>query len=252
MYRYFIKLAYKGTAYHGWQIQPNAVSVQASVENALSVILQEKINVTGCGRTDTGVHAQSYFAHFDSTKMIGNNNELLRLNRFLPKDIAIHKIIPIRPDAHARFDAISRTYIYKIHTGKNPFLQSYSWEQYKTPDIERMNSACQYLFKYSDFTSFAKLHSDNKTNDCKIIQAEWKQHQNQYIFTIKADRFLRNMVRAIVGTLIEISNNQEKPEHICEIIEAKNRSSAGQSAPAHALYLTRIEYPQNYFPYDDV
>ena len=253
MQRYFIKLAYDGTAYHGWQVQPNAISVQEVIEDALSVILQEKISITGCGRTDTGVHAREYYAHFDcSNAELGKANELLRLNRYLPGDIAFSGLFPVHPEAHTRFDAVSRTYEYLTHTGKDPFLRNYSLELQNAPDLERMNKACQYLFNYTDFTSFAKLHTDNKTNDCKIMKAEWTMHKDQYIFTIKADRFLRNMVRAVVGTLMHISNHTKDPEYICEVIEAKNRSVAGQSVPAHALYLAQIEYPKVYFSHDKV
>lgn len=248
MQRYFLKLAYKGTNYHGWQIQPNAVSVQETIENAISTILQESVSIIGCGRTDAGVHASDFYLHFNLKKTIKlEDNFLSRLNRFLPRDIVIYNIFPVSLETHARFDALSRTYKYQIHIGKNPFLEGISWQVNKIPDIAKMNAACHYLFEFQDFTSFSKLHSDAKTNNCKIMHAEWELKDNQYIFTIRADRFLRNMVRAIVGSLIEISNKELPPEHIIEIIEAKDRSKAGQSVPAHGLFLKKIEYPENIF-----
>ncbi|MDA3912009.1 MAG: tRNA pseudouridine(38-40) synthase TruA [Bacteroidales bacterium] len=248
MQRYFLKLAYHGGNYHGWQIQPNAVSVQEIIENALATLLQEKTPITGCGRTDTGVHAKQFYLHFDSTQAdLHQQNFLFRLNRFLPKAIAVYECFPVSADAHARFDALSRTYEYHIHQGKNPFLQGLSLSQNQLPDIARMNEACSYLFHYSDFTSFAKLHADNKTNECKIMKAEWQMHDDQMIFTIQADRFLRNMVRAIVGTLLEISDKSKSASYICDVIEAKDRSAAGKSVSANALYLTNVEYPNAVF-----
>ncbi len=245
MQRYFLKIAYHGGKYHGWQIQPNAVSVQEILENALKTLLQKETPVTGCGRTDTGVHAKIFYLHFDSTQTdLHQENFVFRLNRFLPKDIAVYACLPVVPDAHARFDALSRTYEYYIHQGKNPFLQGLSLSQNKLPDIARMNDACRFLFQYSDFTSFAKLHADNKTNNCKIMKAEWQKVDEKLVFTIQADRFLRNMVRAVVGTLLEISEKSKSAAYICEVIEAKDRSAAGKSVSAHALYLTDVEYPK--------
>ncbi|MEA1874628.1 MAG: tRNA pseudouridine(38-40) synthase TruA [Bacteroidota bacterium] len=245
MQRYFLKMAYHGGNYHGWQIQPNAVSVQEIMESALSTLLQEKTAVVGCGRTDTGVHAKQFYLHFDAAQTnLHQQNFMFRLNRFLPKDIAVYDCFPVFTDAHARFNAVSRTYEYHIHQGKNPFLQGLSLSQNQLPDIALMNEACQYLFQYSDFTSFAKLHADNKTNNCKIMKAEWKMQGEQLIFTIQADRFLRNMVRAIVGTLLEISDKSKPASYICDVIEAKNRSAAGKSVSAHALYLTKVKYPK--------
>ncbi len=248
MQRYFLYLSYNGTNYHGWQIQPNAVSVQETVEMALSTILREEIQVTGAGRTDTGVHASFYVLHFDSSdNNLQNNNLVFRFNRFLPDDIAIQQILHVKPDAHARYNAVSRTYNYFISTVKNPFETTSSFQYTKKLDIEKMNEAAKVLFDYSDFTSFARLHSDVKTNNCKIMLAEWTEKGTQLIFTIKADRFLRNMVRAIVGTMLEVGKGKLSIDDYREIIEKKDRSLAGTSAPAQGLFLIDIEYPNEIF-----
>lgn len=248
MQRYFLKLAYHGANYHGWQIQPNAISVQERIEHAISTILQKETNVVGCGRTDTGVHAKSFYLHFDAEQEDLHKQQFVyKLNRFLPKDIVIFECFPVRKDAHARFDALSREYEYRMHLGKNPFLQGLSLEIHQAPQIERMNEACKLMMQYEDFTSFAKLHADNKTNLCQIEHAHWTQDGDEFVFTIKADRFLRNMVRAIVGSLLEISEKSKSAKSICDIIEAKDRGAAGKSVPAHALYLSKIEYPEDIF-----
>ena len=248
MQRYFLKLSYNGTNYHGWQIQPNANSVQEVIEKTLSTILGEEIQVVGAGRTDTGVHASFYMLHFDSqNESLQNENLVYRLNRFLPEDIAVNNIFSVNPDAHARFSTISRTYKYYISTIKNPFETFSSFQYTKELNVEKMNDAAQVLFEYTDFTSFARLHTDVKTNNCKIMQAEWKQNESQLIFTIKADRFLRNMVRAIVGTLLEVGKGKISVGDFSEIIEKKNRSLAGTSAPAHGLFLVDIEYPEDIY-----
>ncbi len=249
--RYFIFLRYKGTGYHGWQTQPGEKTVQGVIEKSLSVILQEKISVTGAGRTDTGVHASYFVAHLDSSnlKLTANKNILFRLNRFLPKDITISEIKTVKKEAHARFDALSRTYEYHIAQEKEPFLNEYSWYRYGISDIEKMNMAALYLREYNDFTSFSKKHTDVKTFICRIDSAEWFMNNRQLVFKIKADRFLRNMVRAIVGTMIDIGTGIKEPEEIRNIIESKNRSMAGVSAPAEGLFLTDIEYPDNIFSY---
>ena len=242
-YRYFIQLSYKGTNYHGWQVQPNAITIQSVLNKAFSTILREKIELTGAGRTDTGVHAKFFIAHFDSSVKIETKTFIFRINCFLPFDIAIQKIYQVSDSAHSRFDAISRTYKYHISQNKNPFIQEYSYFYNKPLDIEKMNEAAKILFDYSDFTSFSKTHTDTKTNLCKIHFAEWKKTPEKLIFTIKADRFLRNMVRAITGTLIDIGSGKMRVEEIRKIIESKNRSSAGYSVPAQGLFLTGIEYP---------
>ncbi len=244
--RYFIELAYNGTRFHGWQVQPNAPSVQEHLEKALSIIGHEEISVTGAGRTDTGVHARFFVAHFDSeNENLDDSDFAWKLNSFLGRDIAIFRIYKVKPDAHARFDALSRSYHYYITRKKDPFAQETAW-YFKYPlDVEKMNEACKLLFEYNDFTSFSKLHTDVKTNNCKIYQAEWKEQGDQLVFIIKADRFLRNMVRAIVGTLIEVGQGKISTEGFREVIEKKNRCIAGVSVPAPGLFLVGIEYPKN-------
>lgn len=247
--RYFIQLSYKGTNYHGWQIQPNAVTVQELLIKAFSTILQEQIEITGAGRTDTGVHAINYIAHFDSNhnELDQNNDFLYKINSFLPKDIVIHWIKKVNHDAHARFDAIKRTYKYYIHQEKDPFLIDTSYFYKHKLDMDLMNEAAKILFEYTDFTSFSKLHTDVKTNNCKIIKAEWIKKDHKIIFTITADRFLRNMVRAIVGTLMDVGRKKISLKEFKAIIENKNRSDAGVSVPAHGLFLTEIVYPDSIF-----
>jgi len=244
--RYFIQLSYNGKNYHGWQIQPNACTVQEVLEKSFSIILKEKIEITGAGRTDTGVHAEYYIAHFDVLSEILNIEKLIfRLNCFLPIDISIQKIFSVENDLHARFSAISRTYQYRITLKKDVFLNDFLYFTSSKLDLEKMNKASEILFDYEDFTSFSKLHSDNKTNNCKIMKAYWNLHENQIIFTIQADRFLRNMVRAIVGTIIEIGRGKIEIVDLKTIIESKNRSNAGFSVPAHGLFLTDVEYNFN-------
>ncbi len=244
MNRYFVRLSYKGTHYHGWQIQPNAVTVQEVLQKAFSLLLRENIAVIGAGRTDAGVHSVNYIAHFETVIEIKDFNQLrYKLNSFLNNDIAVHDIFPVKKDFHARFSAISRTYEYRIHQNKNPFLNETSFYIYEKLDFDAMNSAAKILFEYKDLTSFSKLHTDTKTNFCKISRADWSQRDNQYIFTVTADRFLRNMVRAITGTLLDIGRNKKNIEDFRKIIENKNRSEAGVSVPAHGLFLTEIKYP---------
>jgi tRNA pseudouridine38-40 synthase len=247
--RYFIFISYKGSSYHGWQVQPNSLTVQKILENALSTILEETISTTGAGRTDSGVHALIFCAHFESEKenLADKKSLVFRLNQFLPKDISVSNIIKVRPDAHARFSAISRTYRYYISKVKNPFLDDSSWFIHGKIDIDIMNEACGFLLKHSDFTSFCKLHTDVKTNLCRIYYAKWEESDDQLIFTIKADRFLRNMVRAIVGTMIETGKGKLTPEAFESIIIAEDRCRAGKSAPAKGLFLTDIEYPEEIF-----
>ena len=245
--RYFIDLSYKGTSYHGWQIQPNAISIQEVLTKAFSTILREEIDITGAGRTDTGVHALNYIAHFDSLNPDLNNNEsfVYKINSFLPRDIVIHSIHKVDNNAHARFDATSRTYKYYIHQKKDPFLQDTSYYYIHKLDVDLMNKAAKILFDYTDFTSFSKLHTDVKTNNCKILEAKWEKDDHKFVFNITADRFLRNMVRAIVGTLLDIGRKKIDLEEFKNIIQQKNRSNAGVSAPAHGLFLIDIKYPEN-------
>ncbi|WP_072883549.1 tRNA pseudouridine(38-40) synthase TruA [Chryseobacterium takakiae] len=240
--RYFIEFSYNGKNYFGYQIQPNAVSVQEEMEKALSMLLREEIKITGAGRTDTGVHAKKIFAHFDTEKAL-DQDLTRRLNSFLPPDIAVKRIFQVSDDFHARFDATYRTYEYYISLEKNPFTEDSAWQHWRRPlDINPMNEACNILFEYEDFTSFAKLHTDNKTNLCKIYKAEWEQNGSELKFTVSANRFLRNMVRAIVGTMVDIGAGKLKPEDLRKVIENKNRNSAGTSAPAHGLYLVDVGY----------
>ena len=245
MQRYFIQLSYDGTAYHGWQIQPNGISVQQTLEKALSVVAREDVSVTGAGRTDTGVHASFFVAHFDTENQSLDNEKIIHnLNSLLPYDIAIQNIFKVYPEAHARFDAISRTYKYYIVKTKDPFLRHYAAKEARVPDLEKMNEAAKLLFNYIDFTSFSKLGTDVKTNNCKIELAQWVDEGNRYVFTIRADRFLRNMVRAIVGTLLEVGFGKYKIEDFCGVIEAKDRRAAGVSVPAKGLFLVDIGYPE--------
>jgi len=247
--RYFVQLSYKGTQYHGWQVQPNAVSVQEILNEAFSKILREKIEVTGAGRTDTGVHAINYIAHFDSEKdrLDRDNKIIFKLNSYLPNDIAINKVMHVIPEAHARFDANSRTYHYRIHQHKDPFLKEISWFYPFKLDIGLMNKAAELLLTFTDFTSFSKLHTDVKTNHCKITEAYWLAENNHLTFVITADRFLRNMVRAIVGTLLDVGKNKISLNDFIQIIANKNRSDAGLSVPAHGLYLMHVTYPDKLF-----
>jgi len=240
--RYFIKFSYNGTNYHGWQYQPNALSVQETLSKALSIILNSDINLMGAGRTDTGVHAKEMFAHFDIEKLIDSQNTIHKLNSYLPKDISIYDIILVHEDAHARFDAIKRTYEYRINIFKDVFAENLSWYYPKELDIHSMNHASVILLQHNDFECFSKVNTDVNTFNCKIFEAHWKKENNNLIFTISADRFLRNMVRAIVGTLIKVGLHLITLEDFNTIIENKNRSKAGFSVPAHGLYLTKIEY----------
>lgn len=242
-------MAYKGTAFHGWQIQPNSITIQEIVNESLSMLIGEDIETIGAGRTDAGVHANSFYAHFDSTQ---DNIHLepdfvYKLNCILPKDIVIFRIYLMPESAHARFDAISRTYLYRISQYKDPFNQDLTMHFGKPLDIELMNKASTLLKKYNDFTSFSKLHTDVKTNNCHIYQAIWKKEGHELQFTICADRFLRNMVRAIVGTLIQVGLGKINIENFQSIIEKKNRADAGASVDSQGLHLINIEYPTAFF-----
>ena len=244
--RYFIYLSYDGARYHGWQIQPNGISVQEVLNKALSTLLREPVEVTGAGRTDAGVNASLMVAHFDTSHTVDDNLPY-KLNKFLPQDIAIHNIRPVRDDAHARFSATSRTYKYYIITEKSPF-EPYAYRFPQPLDFEKMNEAAQTLLNYTDFTSFSKLHTDTKTNNCRITYAKWEQVSPiKWTFTITADRFLRNMVRAIVGTLLDVGRGTLSVAQFQQVIEKKNRCSAGSSVPGNALFLTDITYPEELF-----
>ena len=243
MARYFIQMAYEGSRYHGYQIQPHCESVQQTVEQCLSLKLGQPVSITGCGRTDTGVHARNYYAHFDMEQELPNTEMLVhQLNAFLPADIVIYRIWQVASDAHARFDALSRTYHYYITRTKNPFHLHDAYFLYGDLDIEKMQQAAIFLFDYEDFTSFSKVHTQVKTNNCKIMEARWMEQEGLLVFRIKADRFLRNMVRAIVGTLLEVGKGRMTLDGFRATIERKDRCEAGTSVPAHALFLEEVEY----------
>jgi len=243
--RYFIELSYNGKDYHGWQNQPDAISVQEVLENALTIILKDKIAIVGAGRTDTGVHALQMFAHFDSEIVFNEEELVFKLNSFLPKDIAIHDIFKVKTETHARFDAVSRTYKYRVAFKKNAFNFESAYFFTKDLDLDKMNEAAKILFKYKDFQCFSKTNTDVKTYNCEIMEAEWQLIGDELHFTVKADRFLRNMVRAIVGTMINIGIGKMKISDLHAIIKSKDRSEAGYSVPAHALYLIEVEYPKD-------
>lgn len=243
--RHFIEISYKGTAYHGWQAQKNAVTVQSVLEYAIRKITGESVGLTGAGRTDTGVHASSFIAHFDSTsdKPDDRNKFIHSLNSVLPEDIAVKDVRQVKPDAHARYSAIERTYEYTIIKERDPFLNETAWLYRRDLNMTAMNQASSLLSNFDDFTSFSKLHSNNKTNTCRISEAKWFISGNKLIFRITADRFLRNMVRSIVGTLILVGSGKKDTDAFVEIILKKDRSSAGFSAPACGLSLVMIKYP---------
>lgn len=248
MGRYFLEIVYNGTNYHGWQIQKNANSVQVEINNALSTILQHPIHVTGAGRTDTGVHALQMFAHFDISEISYELDQLAyKMNSFLPNDISCKQILPVGPEAHARFSATSRTYQYHITPFKNPFYSDTAYFFPTKLSLEKMNDGAQKLIRETDFSCFSKSNTDTHTNNCKITEAYWKKQDDQLIFTISADRFLRNMVRAIVGTLMSIGQEKITVDAMEQIIASKNRKNAGTSVPAHGLFLTKVEYPKEIF-----
>jgi tRNA pseudouridine38-40 synthase len=242
--RYFITLSYDGTRFHGWQVQPNGTSVQGELQRALSLILRQDIQVTGAGRTDTGVHARMMVAHFDTDAPLADCRQLAyKLNRLLPCDIAIERIEPVGDDMHARFSATSRTYYYYLHTTKDPFLRHYSCELHYPLDFKLMNEAAQMLLTYDDFGAFCKSHADVKTTLCHVTKAEWKQTSpTAWRFEITANRFLRNMVRAVVGTLIDVGRGRLTLSDFRKVIEGKKRTEAGESMPGHALFLVDIKY----------
>lgn len=247
--RYFLHLSYNGTNFCGWQIQPSEPSIQESIETAFFHLLKEKIGVTGCGRTDTGVHALNYYAHFDYKEISNQEIEELvfKLNRYFGFDIKIMGLYKMKEDSHARFDAGSRTYKYYIAQEKQPFNNDFSHYFSRPLNIEKMNEACKKLISYTDFTSFSKLHTQVNNNNCKILSASWEKDGDMVVFTIEANRFLRNMVRSIVGTLVEVGIEKISVKEFCEIIEAKDRKRAGASFPAKALFLHNIKYEKELF-----
>ncbi len=242
--RYFITLSYDGTRFHGWQVQPNGISVQGELQRALGLLLRQEVSVTGAGRTDTGVHASMMVAHFDLDKPLDDPAQLTyKLNRLLPQDIAVQRVEPVADDMHARFSATSRTYYYYIHTVKSPFLRHNSCELHYPLDFARMNEAAAMLTQYDDFGAFCKSHADVKTTLCRVTRAEWVPvGDDQWRFEITANRFLRNMVRAVVGTLIDVGRGRLSLDGFRQVIEGRRRTEAGESMPGNALFLTHITY----------
>jgi tRNA pseudouridine38-40 synthase len=241
--RYFIHFAYDGTNYHGWQIQPDANSVQEELQKALSVLLRHDVEIVGAGRTDAGVHARQMVAHFEWDGQLDCQQTAYRLGRMLPRDIAIYRMEPVADDMHARFSAVRRTYHYYLHTERDPFCRQYSCELHYDLDFERMNEAGRILCTYEDFGAFCKSHSDVKTTLCKVSEAHWIQvDSTHWYFRISANRFLRNMVRAVVGTIIDVGRGRITLDDFRKIVEGKQRTQAGESMPAHALFLEEIEY----------
>ena len=244
--RYFICLSYNGSAFSGWQVQENANSVQAELQKALSTLLKEPVQVVGAGRTDTGVNARNYIAHFDfNGPMPPQEHTVYKLNAILPKQICVHSVYPVSDEMHARFSALSRTYKYYIHTEKDPFCSEFSYfVPSRKVNIEKMNQACQYFLGEQDFTSLEKLNGGNKTSICNVTHAAWEPvNQDHYVFTVTANRFLRNMVRAMVGSLLEVGSGKREPQWIKEMLAQKNRNAAGHSVPGNALFLVNVEYP---------
>ncbi|NLO70435.1 MAG: tRNA pseudouridine(38-40) synthase TruA [Porphyromonadaceae bacterium] len=246
--RYFIYFSYNGAAYVGWQMQHNGISVQEVMQKAFSTVLRHDVEITAAGRTDSGVHARNMVAHLDLENDILSETDFVnKMNSLLPQDIALHKIIEVKPDAHARFDAVSRRYEYHLIVEKNVFLKDFAMRIFQPLDFNAMNMAAETLYEYTDFTSFSKLHTDVFTNNCKVSFAEWTFDSEKWIFTIEADRFLRNMVRAIVVTLIEVGRGKMTVDDFRKVIEAKNRNVAGASVPAKGLYLMEVKYPAEVF-----
>ncbi|CAG5083993.1 tRNA pseudouridine(38-40) synthase TruA [Parvicella tangerina] len=241
--RYLVEIQYDGTHYHGWQIQPNAITVQETILERLSKIIpQQGLNIVGCGRTDTGVHASQFFFHFDVAEEIDAEQISFKLNHMLPDDIAVKGVVLVADELHARFSAKSRTYHYYLNFQKDPFDRFHTYYYTKELDVEAMNQACKQLFNHKDFTSFSKVKTDTKTNDCIITEAHWQIEGTKIIFTITANRFLRNMVRAIVGTMLEVGEHKLSLDGFNKVIEAKDRGKAGKSVPGHGLFLAKIKY----------
>lgn len=245
--RYFIQFSYFGKSYHGWQNQPNAITVQEVLEGALSTLLRQKMEVVGAGRTDTGVHAKQMFAHFDFDDELDKNELVFRLNSFLPEDIAVQHIFKMVPDAHARFHAVERSYEYWVVMEKSPFYSDFAHYVHQPLNLEAMNQAASLLLEHNDFECFSKSNTDVNTYNCDVRKAIWEVRDDKWVFTISADRFLRNMVRAVVGTLLDVGMGKMEPEDIHTIIGSKDRGKAGVSVPAKGLYLTQVIYPKELF-----
>jgi tRNA pseudouridine38-40 synthase len=244
MARYFIELAYNGTGYHGWQVQPEATSVQGVLQEVLSKLFARETSVTGCGRTDTGVHASHFMAHFDYEGKFPINQLPYKLTGLLPKDIAVYNVYSVPEEANTRFDAVSRTYTYRITRVKNPFASDLAWFRRGDLNLELMNQAGELLTRFDDFASFCKSGGSQTTTLCDLTLARWDEKGNDYVFTITANRFLRNMVRAIVGSLVDVGSNNLNLSDVERIVKSKNRSAAGYSVPAHGLYLSHVKYPE--------
>lgn len=245
--RYFLDIAYDGTRFHGWQVQPNALSVQEVLDGCLSKVLRQPISTTGSGRTDTGVHASQQFVHFDVAEKLDEEQMVYRFNRLLPNDIVVKKLYLVPNDAHARFDAFERTYHYYITLAKNPFKRYYAYYLNKQPDLEKMNEAAAVLLRYEDFTTFSKVKGDTKHYNCNMYEAIWQQEGDMLQFTIRANRFLRGMVRLVVGTLLDVGKEKLTVEAFEQIIASKDRSKASGAAPAEGLYLAKVAYPEDKF-----
>jgi tRNA pseudouridine38-40 synthase len=248
MFRYFIYFSYDGAAYHGWQVQPNAITVQQVLEEALAKLVRQPVPLVGAGRTDAGVNAACMVAHGDFPAELDTRQLVYKLNKILPPDIAVSDVRRVKDDAHARFDALSRRYNYRVVTAKSPFARKYACRVMPGIDFDAMNRAASVLYEYTDFTSFSKLHTDVKTNNCKVTFAQWRQvDDNEWLFEIEADRFLRNMVRAIVGTLLLVGRGKMTLDGFRAVIENKARGEAGDSAMGEALFLVDVKYPDTIF-----
>jgi tRNA pseudouridine38-40 synthase len=245
--RYFLEVAYDGTRFHGWQVQPNALTVQEVLEDCLSKVLRESISTTGSGRTDTGVHASQQFVHFDTEQQLDLQHIVFRLNRILPDDIAVNNLFLVKNEAHARYDAFARTYHYHITLRKNPYKRQYAWYHSRPLNIDKMNEAAAILLKYEDFTTFSKVKGDTKHYRCEMYIAEWVQEENELLFTIRANRFLRGMVRLIVGTLVDVGRGKLTVEEFEKILASQNRSQSSAAAPSEGLFLAKVEYPESIF-----
>lgn len=249
--RYFIELAYKGTNYHGWQLQPNAITVQEIIHKAFSTIFKSEIEVVAAGRTDSGVHAEQMFAHMDLENKFNAKETIYKVNAILPDDIVVYNILETTNSAHTRFDATSRSYEYRIFLGRNPFLSKTTWQLInKKLNVDKMNEAADILLTYTNFKCFSRSNTDVKTYDCTITKAEWIQHKKMLVFYISANRFLRNMVRAVVGTMLDVGTGKTSIKGFKQIIESKDRCIAGPSAPPQGLFLTQVTYPKIIFTHE--
>ena len=245
--RYFLYLAYNGTNYHGWQVQENAVTVQQVLNEALSTLLRKSINAMGSGRTDTGVHAKMQVVHFDVDESIDGEQLVMKLNRFLPRDISVSQMVPVHSNANTRFDATSREYHYRIHTRKSPFLENLYYGFYQPLDVEAMNKACELMLPWRDFECFSRVKTEVNNFYCDIFEANWFRQNEDLLFSVRANRFLRGMVRAIVGTMLDVGQGRKSLENFSAILESRDRRQAGRAVPPQGLYLNDIVYPEEIF-----